>query len=241
MYIFPAIYVKDGRCIKLQNGQNYKREFVSLSPTELAVSYEAQGASYIYIVDLDGALFGHLMNETVVKEVIEKVSTPVIVGGGVRTMQDLERFLQLGADKVIIGTKAFEHPAFIKEALLYFGTEKIIVSIDAKDGMVVTGGWQTSSTVSVIEQADSMKEVGINTIVYMDVSREYNLLGPDVDMIKQLIWRTGMNIIVAGGIQSLKDMEILLAENVYGIVVSNSIYEGKILLKDAISLFEKRE
>lgn len=241
MYIYPAIYVRDGRCVKLQNGQNYKIEFVNLSPKELAKSYEDVGASHIYVVDMDGALLGHAINEKIICTIINQVSIPVIVGGGIRTLQDIERFIQIGAKKVIIGTKALEHPAFIKEALTHFGIERIIVSIDAKDGMVVTDGWKTSSSVTVIEQAYSMKKLGIHTIIYMDISREYSLMGPDVELIKQLIWLTGMNIVVAGGIYSLKDIEILSAENVKGIVIGNSIYDSRISLRDAIMLFEKGE
>lgn len=241
MYIYPAIYIRDGRCVKLQNNQNYKMEFVNFLPKELVKTYEEAGASHIYIVDMDGALLGHAINEEVIETIISQVSIPVIVGGGIRTLQDIEHFIQIGAKKVIIGTRALEHPAFIKEALTYFGLERIIVSIDAKDGMVVTDGWKTSSSVTVIEQAYSMKKLGIHTIIYMDISREYSLLGPNVDLIKQLIWLTGMNIVVAGGIQSLKDIEILSAENVKGIVIGNPIYDSRILLKDAILLFEKGE
>ena len=141
MKLFPAIDIKNGQCVRLRQGSFRDVLVYSDIPLKIAKEWEASGASFIHVVDLDGALVGHSVNEAVIKEIVDNVSIPIQLGGGIRSIKDIENKLNLGIDRVIIGTKAAVDPAFMKEAISTFGPERIIAGIDAKDGVVAVEGW----------------------------------------------------------------------------------------------------
>ncbi len=196
--------------------------------------------AFIHIVDLDGALVGHSVNEEVIREIVQEIKIPVQVGGGIRTIKDIESKLSLGVERVIIGTKAVKDPGFVKEAVGIFGAERIVIGIDAKDGMVAIEGWEKVSDYQAVVLAQEMKQYGIRTIIYTDISKDGMLQGPNIAHTYELVEETGLNIIASGGISSLKDLEKLEEIHVYGAIMGKALYENKIDLKKAINMFEKK-
>lgn len=240
MKLFPAIDIKNGQCVRLRQGSFRDMLVYSDVPLKVAKQWEALGASFIHIVDLDGALVGHSVNDDVIKEIVAEVKTPIQVGGGIRTIKDIDFKLSLGVERVIIGTKAVKDPGFIKEAVQMFGTDRIIIGIDAKDGMVAIEGWEKISSYNAVTLAQEMGEAGINTIVYTDISKDGMLAGPNITHTKLMVQETGLNIIASGGISSLKDLEMLQEINIYGAVIGKALYEYRIDLKKAIKMFERK-
>lgn len=241
MQLYPAIDIKNGQCVRLRQGQFHDIEVYSNTPSKVGKNWEVQGASYIHLVDLDGALAGHSVNDDAIRGIVENVTIPTQVGGGIRTIKDIENKLNLGVTRVIIGTKAVENPAFVKEAINAFGSERIVVGIDAKNGMVAIAGWEKVSNYNAVTLALEMKECGVKTIVYTDIAKDGMLQGPNIEHTKMLVEATGIDIIASGGITSLKDLETLRGINVQGAIIGKALYENRMDLKDAIELFEKGE
>lgn len=240
MLLFPAIDIKNGQCVRLRQGSFQDVLVYSDTPLKIAKQWEAAGASFIHIVDLDGALVGHSVNDEVIKTIVSEIRIPVQVGGGIRTIKDIENKLNLGVERVIIGTKAVKDPGFIKEAIAKFGRERIVIGIDAKDGMVAIEGWEKVSEYTAITLALEMKKYGVNTIVYTDISKDGMLEGPNILHTKELADTTGLNIIASGGVSSLKDLEMLAEQDIYGAIIGKALYENKVDLRKAVELCEKR-
>lgn len=238
MQLYPAIDIRNGQCVRLRQGQFHNQEVYSSSPVKVAKQWETQGASFIHLVDLDGALHGHGVNEEVIRDIASAVSVPVQVGGGIRTIKDIENKLNLGVNRVIIGTKAVENPAFIKEAISNFGADRVVIGIDAKNGMVAIEGWEKVSNYNAITLALNMKELGVKTIVYTDISKDGMLQGPNVECTKEMVDMTGLDIIASGGVSSLKDLELVNQVGVHGAIIGKALYENRINLEEAIQLFE---
>lgn len=239
MQLYPAIDIKNGHCVRLRQGQFHESQTYSSSPLSIAKQWERMGATFIHIVDLDGALAGYSVNEEVIREITENVAIPVQVGGGIRTMKDIESKLDLGVSRVIIGTKAVEDPLFVKEAVLSFGADAVAVGIDAKDGFVAVQGWEKLSTSNAVEMALEMKNLGVKTIVYTDISKDGMLMGPNIENTKNMIDVTGLDVIASGGITSIKDLEMIKYINAAGAIIGKALYENKIDLEKAINLFER--
>jgi phosphoribosylformimino-5-aminoimidazole carboxamide ribotide isomerase len=239
MQLYPAIDIRNGQCVRLRQGQFHDQEIYSNSPVKIAKQWESQGATFIHLVDLDGALHGHGVNEDVIKDIANTVSIPVQVGGGIRTIKDIENKINLGVNRVIIGTKAVENPAFIKEAINMFGADRIVIGIDAKNGMVAIEGWEKVSNYNAVTLALNMKELGVKTIVYTDISKDGMLQGPNVECTKEMVDATGLDIIASGGVSSLKDLESVNQVRVHGAIIGKALYENRINLEEAIRLFEK--
>lgn len=171
MRLYPAIDVKDGQCVRLKKGLFNEVTVYSERPYEIAKSFEEAGAQFIHTVDLDGALKGHGVNAETIKKICSSVNVPVQMGGGIRTLENIQEVLDLGVYRVIIGTKAVENPDFIKAAIDRFGAEHIVVGVDAKDGLVAIEGWEKVSDKTALSLALAMKDIGVQTIVYTDISR----------------------------------------------------------------------
>jgi phosphoribosylformimino-5-aminoimidazole carboxamide ribotide isomerase len=239
--LFPAIDIKNGQCVRLRQGSFQDVLVYSDIPLKIAKQWEACGASFIHIVDLDGALVGHSVNDEVIKSIVAEVKVPVQVGGGIRTIKDIENKLELGIDRVIIGTKAVKDPGFIKEAITTFGSKRIVIGIDAKDGMVAIEGWEKVSSYQAVALAMEMKKLGVKTIVYTDISKDGMLQGPNISHTKEMVEMTGLDIIASGGVSSLKDLEMLEEIHVYGAIVGKALYENRIDLKKAVNMFETKK
>ena len=237
MILFPAIDIMDGKCVRLKQGRFHERIVYSDKPIEVALEWEENKASYLHIVDLDGAQVGHSINDDVIEKIASALDIPIQVGGGIRTIKDIEHKLSLGVERIILGTVAANNPGFVKEAISIFGPDKIVVGIDAKDGMVATEGWEKMSNYNALNLALQMRKIGVKTIVYTDISKDGMLQGPNVGNTKELIDKTGLDVI-ASGISSMKDLELVSEINAYGCIIGKALYEKHIDLKTAIEMFE---
>ncbi len=238
MKLFPAIDIKNGQCVRLRQGSFRDVLVYSDIPSKVAKEWEASGASFIHVVDLDGALVGHSVNEAAIKDIVESVTIPIQLGGGIRSVKDIENKLNLGISRVIIGTKAAIDPGFMKEAIALFGPERIVAGIDAKDGIVAVEGWEKLSNFNAVDLALEMKNIGVDTIVYTDIAKDGMLQGPNLHYTAEMVEETGLNIIASGGVSSLKDLEMLNEMNVYGAIIGKALYENKINFKKAVTMFE---
>ncbi len=184
MQLYPAIDLKDGQCVRLKQGEFKEITVYSQKPEEVAALWQSQGATFLHLVDLDGALAGRSVNEKVIKKIADTVSVPIEIGGGIRSEEAIESMLSLGAARVIIGTKAVENPEFIRDMVKKFGQDRIVAGVDAKDGMVAVEGWEKISGITASELCNRMKEYGVRHIVYTDISRDGMLTGPNVSIRK---------------------------------------------------------
>ncbi len=233
MKIYPAIDIKGGKCVRLFKGRFDDVTVYGDSPAEMAKKWEAQGGEFIHVVDLDGALKGHGVNAEKIKEICESVSVPVQTGGGIRTMADIEAKLACGISRVIIGTKAVSDSEFVKEAVAKYG-DKIVIGIDAKDGMVAVEGWEKTSDFTAVEFAKKMVSLGVKTIVYTDIATDGTLAGPNVEAMREMADAVDADIIASGGIGSLEDILSLKGTGVEGVIVGKALYTNRVDLKEAV-------
>lgn len=238
MRIYPAIDIKDGKCVRLSQGRFDKVTVYNDNPLEVAKQWVEEGASFIHLVDLDGALLGNQANKKVIKEIAQTVKIPVQTGGGIRNIEAVRERLSLGVHRVIIGTAAVKNPDFVKEAVNLFGEDKIVVGIDAKDGKVAIEGWEEVSSISAIDLALEMKEIGVKTIVYTDISKDGMLCGVNTIATKELIDATKMDIIASGGVANLSDLEKVYTIGAEGVIIGKALYQETIDLQKAIEFYE---
>ena len=238
MRIYPAIDIRGGKCVRLLKGDFEKETTFSDAPEEMAKKWEAMGAEYLHLVDLDGALAGMSKNLDTVKKILMAVDIPCELGGGIRSMENIKEVLDTGVERVILGSVAVKNPALVKEACAKYG-ERIVVGIDAKDGMVAVDGWGVSSDVKVTELAKKMKAVGVKTIIYTDISRDGTLEGVNVEATARLAKESGVKIVASGGVRSEADIRALLPherEGIEGVIVGKSIYMGTLDLAAALAI-----
>ncbi|MDO4296003.1 MAG: 1-(5-phosphoribosyl)-5-[(5-phosphoribosylamino)methylideneamino]imidazole-4-carboxamide isomerase [bacterium] len=239
MRLYPAIDMKDGACVRLTKGKFDAVTVYAEHPYQVAEKWEREGASFLHLVDLDGALRGHSVNETAIRKIIERVSIPTEIGGGIRSREDVRRMLNLGIFRVILGTKAVERPEFLRELVEEFGAEHIVAGIDAKDGLVAIQGWETISQISALDLCLRMKEYGIRHIIYTDISRDGTLSGPNISYTKELTDRTQLDIIASGGVSGMADLDALCAAGIGGAILGKALYEKKLSLREAVEKFER--
>lgn len=238
MQLYPAIDLKNGQCVRLKQGEFKEITVYSDKPEEIAALWQEQGATYLHLVDLDGALAGHSVNEEVIRKIVNTVSIPVEIGGGIRSEEAIASMLSLGVARVIIGTKAVKQPEFIRDMIEKFGADRIVLGVDAKDGMVAVEGWETVSEITASDLCSRMKEYGIRHIVYTDISRDGMLIGPNVAYTKKLTDETGLDVIASGGMSSMEDLRQLYEAGVQGAIIGKALYEKRIDLSEAVKTFE---
>ncbi|NLX01869.1 MAG: 1-(5-phosphoribosyl)-5-[(5-phosphoribosylamino)methylideneamino]imidazole-4-carboxamide isomerase [Syntrophomonadaceae bacterium] len=239
MIIFPAIDLKDGQCVRLVQGRAEDKTVYSDNPARVAIDFEEQGAQWLHVVDLDGAFSGKPRNTEVIKQIAAGIKIPFQVGGGLRRLEDVETILNAGARRVIIGSKAVSSPEFIKNLINNFGSEHIILGLDARDGMVAIEGWVETSSLSAIDFGQQMKSLGVKTAVFTDVSRDGLLQGPNLASIENMARNTGLQIIASGGVTSQEDVRNLKAMEglgVCGAIIGKAIYDGRITLVQALQV-----
>lgn len=231
MIIIPAIDIKGGKCVRLTQGDYDKENIYYDDPFEVAQEWKRLGVKYLHLVDLDGALKGRRINEEAIRKIADLLS--VELGGGIRNIENVDEAFSYGVSRVIIGTAAVKNPDFVKEACDKYG-DKIIVSIDAKGGMVATDGWTKVLDIKAVDFAKKMKEAGVTNIVYTDIATDGMLQGPNIKELIEIKNATGLKVTASGGISSIEDIEVLKKENFYGAIVGKAIYEGKIKLEDIL-------
>lgn len=240
MVIFPAIDIRGGKCVRLFKGDFAQETVFSDKPEEMAAKWEAKGGKFLHLVDLDGALAGKSVNLDVVKKIVDTVSIPVELGGGIRTMENIDEVLSLGVQRVILGSVAVKNPALVKEACQKYG-DRVVVGIDAKDGIVAVDGWGVSGDVEVTVLAKEMAKAGVKTIIYTDISRDGTLSGVNVEATARLARESGIKVVASGGVKSLDDIKALLPcekDGIEGVIVGKSIYTGSLDLQEAVALVE---
>lgn len=238
MQLYPAIDMKDGKCVRLRQGEFKDITVYSHEPWKVADWWQAKGASFLHLVDLDGALAGHSVNEEAIKKIVDSVSIPIEIGGGIRSEEAIQAMLDLGVKRVIIGTKAVEHPEFLREMVRRFGEDAIVAGVDAKNGMVAVEGWEKVSTMTASSLCLKMKDMGVKHIVYTDISRDGMLSGPNVEATKDLTEETGLDIIASGGVSCMEDLKKLHEAGIKGAIIGKALYENRIDLPEAVRLYE---
>ena len=238
MKLFPAIDMKNGQCVRLQQGRFDEVTVYSNDVAEIAKRFEQAGARSIHTVDLDGALAGKGMNTEALKRIVKSVSIPVQTGGGIRNMDHVDQKLALGVERVIIGTAAVKNPDFMRQALEKYGPERIVAGIDASAGMVALEGWKEISKVTAVELGRMMYGMGARYVVYTDISRDGMLNGPNIEATKQLQDETGLTVIASGGVSGMRDLERLSEAGIDGVIIGKALYEGRIDLERAVREFE---
>ncbi|MGI6176161.1 MAG: 1-(5-phosphoribosyl)-5-[(5-phosphoribosylamino)methylideneamino]imidazole-4-carboxamide isomerase [Christensenellales bacterium] len=233
MIIFPAIDIKNKKCVRLLQGRA-QDETVYGDPVQMAQKWQALGARYLHVVDLDGAFEGVSRNLPVVRAIVEKIDIPVQLGGGIRSMEDVEERMQAGVRRVILGTAAIENEALLKEAAQRY-PGRIAVGIDAKNGVVATRGWLEDSGIEAYELALRVKEWGIDTVIYTDIEKDGMLTGPNFEATRKMM-DTGLQVVASGGVSSLEDISRLKKMGVYGVITGKALYDGKIDLARALAL-----
>ena len=237
MIIFPAIDLKDGKCVRLLQGEMDKATIFSLDPSAQAVQFQEQGFSWIHIVDLNGAFEGKPVNADAVQGILNSVSIPIQVGGGIRDMATIERWLEAGVRRVILGTVALRNPELVKEACRNF-PGKIVVGIDARDGKVAVEGWAESSETTVEELSKQFENAGVSAIIYTDINRDGLLKGPDLEGTKALAESIHMPVIASGGMSCTQDVHKLKSiesTGVVGVIIGRALYDGRITPEEALN------
>jgi phosphoribosylformimino-5-aminoimidazole carboxamide ribotide isomerase len=239
--IYPAIDIRGGKCVRLLQGDYSQETVYGDSPVEMAKRWEQEGASWVHLVDLDGAKEGRPVNDAIILEIANAVSIPVQVGGGIRTMDHIERYIVGGVSRVILGTAAIQDKPFVEEALKTFGGTKVAIGIDARGGFVATHGWLETSEVKAEALAQELAKIGARTFIYTDISRDGTLTGPNVAEIVGLARAAEVNVIASGGVSVMNDLRNLsqyAAEGVCGAIVGKALYTDRIHLTDAVKEVE---
>lgn len=240
MIIFPAVDLRGGRVVRLQQGRADVETLYADDPAESAERWQREGAEWLHVVNLDGALGDDpTTNLRALEKILAAVSIPVQFGGGLRDLVGIQRAFAQGVSRVVIGTGAVQNPALVSEAIAQFGSESIIVGIDVRDGMAATHGWRALSDIAAIDLANQMAERGITRIVYTDIARDGMLRGIDAESIAELARATGLRVIASGGGASLSDVESLKAREDHGIegmIIGQALYAGAVKLEEAIAI-----
>lgn len=247
MIIFPAIDIKNGRCVRLKKGDMDTACVVADDPLTTAKKFKEDGALWLHTVDLDGAVLGHPVNKDIFIALAKESGLNIELGGGIRTMDDIDMYLGSGIDRVILGSAVLSNKALAVSAVKKYGG-RIAVGIDAKDGYVHTDGWVSTSKVGYIELAHMMEDIGVQTIIYTDIDRDGMLSGPSFDQLSKLDSEVSCDITASGGVTTLEDVKRLRDAGLYGAICGKAVYNGDLDLKKAVQLcfdphsfFEKSE
>jgi phosphoribosylformimino-5-aminoimidazole carboxamide ribotide isomerase len=236
--IIPAIDLMNGQVVRLEQGDPAKATLYKAlgSPAQVAERWKDEGARYLHVVDLDAAMeLGN--NRPQIHEIVRRVETPMEVGGGIRTVEDIHDILGLGVDRVILGTVAVERPEMLVNSLSEFGSNRIAVALDYLGDRIVVRGWKKDAGYSVENALSRFIELGVQTFLMTSVSRDGLLTGPDIETLNQCTKHKSISILAAGGVGSLEDLRRLKTTGVKGVVVGKALYEGRFKLKEALSLF----
>ncbi len=238
MILFPAIDLKDGVCVRLQQGDMARATVFHRDPAEQAQAFEAQGFEYLHVVDLDGAVAGRPINDQAVERILETVAIPVQLGGGIRDSATIETWFDKGVDRIIIGTAAVRDPALVRYAARKF-PNRVAVGLDARDGKVAVEGWAATSELTALELARQFEDVGLAAIIYTDISRDGLLGGLNLDAAIALADAIDIPVIASGGLASIEDVKALLAQRarkLAGAIAGRALYDGRLDPSEALQL-----
>lgn len=236
MLIIPAIDLKDGQCVRLMQGNMHQATVYSNDPAAMARQWQDQGAHMLHVVDLNGAFEGEPKNLAHVEAIVNAVSIPVQVGGGIRSLDTVRMYLGAGAKRVVMGTTALRHRAVVEEILEVF-PERIVVSVDAKNGLVATDGWKTVTDITAREAVKSLEGLPLAAVMYTDIAKDGMMAGPNIQSLRIILEASPVPVIASGGVTSLDDIMAIkaLGEKIEGVILGKALYEGKIDLRKAIA------
>lgn len=235
MVILPAIDIKDGKCVRLVQGKYDSAYTVAESAADTAKAFEAMGATWLHMVDLDGAKEAVPVNTDMIFDVLKQCNLKVELGGGIRNMETIDYYMDHGISRIILGSAALNNPALVKEAVAKYG-DKIAVGIDAIDGNVAAEGWTQTSTVNYIDLAKHMEDAGVKYIVFTDISRDGMMDGPNFTMLDKLNRSVSCRVIASGGVSSLTDIVVLTALKLHGAICGRALYTRDLSLRQAVDL-----
>jgi len=236
MIIFPAVDIRNGKCVRLLQGRFEEETVYFADPVAVAQRWESEGAEWLHLVDLDGAISPGMGNRAIVKEIFKTLRIPVQFGGGVRKMSDLQELLEAGAERVILGTAAVEEADFLSKALARFSS-KVVVGLDVKGGFIATRGWSQVEKLEGLEFARTLGQRGVQRIVYTDISKDGMLTGPNFEAIRRVAVQSGLKVIASGGISTLQDLSRIKQLEPYGVegaIIGKALYEGRFSLREAL-------
>lgn len=236
MIIYPSIDILNGKCVRLTGGRYDKVTVYSDDPVEYVARWIDKGAKFLHVVDLDGARSGKPVNDETIRRIAGESSVPVQVGGGIRSLQRISELLDLGIKRVILGTAAVKNPQMLKEAVVKYKSA-IVAGIDAKDGYAAVEGWEQKSGVEAIGLARDMQDMGVETIIYTDISRDGMLSGPNIQAMQKMARSVGCEVIASGGVKDMEDLKALSKTGVAGVIVGKALYEGRLDLEEAARIF----
>jgi len=234
MIIFPAIDIKDSKCVRLIKGDFDKMTSYENSPFDQAKIYFQSGFKNIHIVDLDGALEGRSSNSNIIKQILKKLNLKIQIGGGIRTIDDVNNWIKSGVDKVILGTAAVENVDLLKAACEKF-QNKIAVSLDVKDGFIFLSGWKKRTNISAVDFVKKIENFGVSRIIYTDINKDGTKKGPNIKDTIELSSKVKIPFVISGGISSIEDIKKIKSlnnSNIEGVIVGKSIYDGDIQINE---------
>lgn len=238
MLLLPAIDIREGQCVRLYQGKMEEVTVYSEDPVEVASIWEKAGAPMLHVVDLDAAFSGAPQNLEVIERIIETISIPIQVGGGIRSIEAIDTMLNLGVKRAVLGTVAINNQKMVMEAVKKYG-EGIVVGIDSKDGYVAVEGWEATTPKTSLELAFEMKELGISRIIYTDTKRDGTLEGPNIEATREIAEKTSLKIIASGGISSLEDIKEVMTLEKYGVealIIGKALYAERISYEEALEI-----
>jgi phosphoribosylformimino-5-aminoimidazole carboxamide ribotide isomerase len=239
MIVYPAIDLKGGQCVRLLQGRMEDATVYGKDPAAMARKWAGMGAKWLHVVDLDGAFAGQSANLEAVREIVAAIDIPVQLGGGIRSLDHIRLLLEkVGVQRVILGTAALEDPELLQQAADQYGS-RIAVGIDAVGGKVAVRGWADVSDEEAVELGNRVRRMGVQTVIYTDISRDGMMTGPNFAETRRMIEQTGLDIIVSGGVAALEDVRQSRNLGAAGVILGRSIYQGAIDLSDAIALEEE--
>jgi len=238
MEIIPAVDIRGGRCVRLYQGDFQRETVFGDDPVAVARSWQEAGAARLHVVDLDGAREGRPANAQVIRRLIQAVSIPVQVGGGLRDRQSIDSYLEAGAHRVVLGTAAVKDPALLAEAIAEHG-ERIVVGVDARVGMVAIEGWQEETSLAAAELMGELAAKGVPRFIYTDALRDGTLQGPDFAALEAVLARVGVPVIYAGGVSTIADLERLASLALEGAIIGQALYTGAVDFQEALKVLSR--
>ena len=238
MIIFPAIDIKDGVCVRLIKGDFRQITAYENTPIDQAVKYFKNGFNNIHIVDLDGALHGRPVNSILIREIIKKVKSKIQIGGGIRTIDDINHWINLGVDRVVMGTAAVENIELLETACKTF-KNKIAVSLDVKDGLIALSGWKKQTNISAVDFIKKIQNFGVSRIIYTDIYKDGTKQGPNIKDAVELSSKVKIPLVISGGVSSIEDIKKIKSLNnsdIEGVIIGKAIYDGDIQISDLAKL-----
>ena len=238
MLIIPAVDIKEGRCVRLLQGREDSETVFSDDPSAMAERWESEGAEFLHVVDLDGAFRKGPQNMEAVRRILERVQIPVQLGGGIRSMETISTFLELGVNRVILGTEAIRNPSLVEQACQAF-PDQIIVGIDSRKGMVAIEGWTETTDQEAVEMAKGLEGLGLAGIVFTDIHKDGMKSGPNIEETERMAEAVSIPIIASGGVSDINDIRALARLEplgVVGVITGRALYDGRLNLKEALAV-----